>query len=99
MAPFLKAVAGGIEMRVKVVPGASKSRVDGLYGDSLKIRVAAPPERGKANDALVSMLAELFELNKAHIAVVAGAASPRKTVRITGLTIAQASLALELPSA
>lgn len=96
MASFLKEVPGGVELRIKVVPGASRSQIDGLYGDFLKIRIAAPPERGKANDALVSMLAGLFELSPGQIAVVGGATSPRKTVRINGRTIAQAAKALGL---
>ena len=47
-----------MELEVKVVPGASRSEVTGWLGDSLKIRVAAPPERGKANAAVVRMYLE-----------------------------------------
>jgi uncharacterized protein (TIGR00251 family) len=96
MSPCLKAVAGGVEIRVKVVPGASRSRVDGLYGDSLKVRVSAPPERGKANEAVVSLVAELLGSNEATVEVVAGLTSPRKTIRISQRTLQQVEQALGL---
>ncbi len=96
MTPCLKPVAGGVEIRLKIVPGASRSRIDGLYGDSLKIRVAAPPERGKANDAVVSLLADLLGLSTGNVTVIAGLTSPRKVVRIFQRTPAQIEQALGL---
>ncbi|HSD71700.1 MAG TPA: DUF167 domain-containing protein, partial [Thermoanaerobaculia bacterium] len=54
----MRRVEDGLELRIKVVPGTSRSEIVGALGDRLKVRVAAPPERGKANDALVALLRE-----------------------------------------
>lgn len=81
---------------MKVVPGASRSGIDGLYGDYLKIRVAAPPERGQANRAVVALLASRLEISESRVTVVGGLTSPRKIVRIAKCSAAQASAALGL---
>ncbi|MGB9626422.1 MAG: DUF167 domain-containing protein, partial [Phycisphaerae bacterium] len=47
---------GGVEVAVKVVPGSSRDRIMGVLGDALKIAVAAPPEKGKANQAVIEVL-------------------------------------------
>ena len=96
MSPCLRSTAEGVELRVKVVPGASRSGIDGLYGDCLKIRVAAPPERGQANRAVVALLAKRLEISESRVTVVGGLTSPRKTVRIAKCSAAQDSAALGL---
>ncbi len=68
---------------LKVVPGASRSEVVGPLGGRLKVRVAAPPEGGKANRAVVRLLREW--LGARDVEIVAGHGSAEKTVRI-GLT-------------
>lgn len=73
------------KLKVKVVPGASSSEISGWLGDALKLRVAAPPERGKANAAVEALICDALELARGSARVVAGATSPRKTVEITGL--------------
>jgi len=74
------------ELEVKVVPGASRSGISGWLGAALKVRVAAPAERGKANAALVETLADALGLPPSRVRVVRGAASPRKLVEIDGLS-------------
>ena len=51
---------GGVSVAVWVVPGSSRSRVDGVHGDRVKIRVTAPPEGGRANDEVVRLLQDLL---------------------------------------
>ena len=75
-----------IRLRVRVSPGASRSHVVGRHGDAWKMRVAAPPENGKANDALVALLAETLDVPRSSIEIAAGHSSRDKTVVITGLT-------------
>jgi uncharacterized protein (TIGR00251 family) len=75
-----------MELEVKVVPGASRSEVTGWLGDSLKIRVAAPPERGKANAAVVEALAGVLGIAAKRVRVIRGTTSPRKLVEIDGLS-------------
>jgi uncharacterized protein (TIGR00251 family) len=70
---------------VKVVPGSSRDRVVGRYGDALKVQVSAAPERGKANAAVGKLLAEFFGVKESQVELVNGAGSPRKQFRISGL--------------
>ena len=57
----------------------------GRHGPGWKARIAAPPERGKANRALEELLADLLDVGRRRVAVVAGHASPRKLVEVEGL--------------
>jgi uncharacterized protein len=82
--PFARPVEGGIELSIKVVPGASRSEVAGVLGDRLKVRVAAPAEGGKANRAVVEVLREWLGVR--GVEIVSGSSSPEKTVRVAGLT-------------
>lgn len=80
---FVSPVEGGVEIRIKVVPGSSRSEIAGPVGDRLKVRVTAPPERGKANRAVVALLREWLGVK--DVQIVAGATRAEKTVRIRGL--------------
>lgn len=73
-------------MQVKVAAGASRDAIDGWLGDTLKLRVTAPPERGKANAAVVQLVAEAIGIPKAHVTVVAGHTSNRKMLEIAGVS-------------
>jgi uncharacterized protein YggU (UPF0235/DUF167 family) len=59
--------------------------VDGWLGGALKIRVTARPEKGKANEAVISLLADTLQIPKKDISISAGASSPMKVVEISGL--------------
>lgn len=63
-------------------PGAGKSRIDGLHGDALKIRVQAPPVEGKANAALIELLAGRLGVARRSITLIAGERSREKRVAI-----------------
>ena len=76
-------------LRVKVVPGASRDRVAGRYGDGIKVQTSAPPEAGKANAAVVKILAQFLSLKPAQVQLASAPANPRKQFRISGLTPAQ----------
>jgi uncharacterized protein (TIGR00251 family) len=79
---------------VRVSPGARRTQVAGRYGDGWKVRVAAPPERGRANEALAEHLAELLGVPRRAVRVAAGAASRDKVVEIDGRTAADIERAL-----
>ena len=83
-----------VRITVRVSPGARRTEVAGRCGAGWKVRVAAPPERGRANEALVLHLAELLGVPKAAVRVVAGPASRDKVVEVDGLTAAQVDSAL-----
>ena len=77
-------------LKVKAVPGASRSEIVGRLGAALKIRVAAPPEGGKANREILDLLAERLGLPAASVTLVSGAASSAKVVELRGITAEQA---------
>jgi len=77
----IASVPGGVEFPVHVVPGSRRERVVGLHGDALRIAVAAPPEKGRSNDALVRILAAALGVRSSEVAIVSGLASRRKRVR------------------
>ncbi len=82
---FARAVqGGGFELAIKVVPGASRTEVVGPLGNRLKVRVAAPPEGGKANRELLRLLQEWLGVRDVEIA--AGLSRAEKTVRVSGLS-------------
>lgn len=70
---------------ITVSPGAARTELVGRHGDGWRARVAAPPERGRANRALVELIAELAGVSRDRVAVVAGSAARRKVVDVDGL--------------
>jgi uncharacterized protein len=73
-------------LSVKVVPGASRDRVAGRYGDAIKVQVSAPPEGGKANQALIELVASVLGVRPNQVRIAKGQARSRKLVQIDGLT-------------
>lgn len=79
--------AAGVQLAIKVVPGASRDRLLGEWDGRAKIAVSAPPEGGKANKAVCALLAKLFGVHRRDVEVVQGLASPLKTVLIRGAAL------------
>jgi uncharacterized protein (TIGR00251 family) len=79
-----------IRLSLRVAPGAGRSAVVGRHGDAWKLRVAAPPERGRANASVVSLLATSLEIGRPDVRIVSGAVSRDKVVEIVGLTLEEA---------
>jgi uncharacterized protein len=77
---------GGVQICVKVVPGSSKTALAGTLGGMLKVKVAAPPERGKANEALIDFLAQALAVKGSRITLTRGHTQPVKHITIRGLT-------------
>jgi uncharacterized protein (TIGR00251 family) len=77
----------GVLMPVKVVPGASRSRVVGILDGALKVAVAAPPEKGKANKALIEILAESLDLPRNRVSIEQGQSSHHKIVLLQGANV------------
>jgi hypothetical protein len=71
---------------LRVVPGAKRSGVVGRHGDAWKVRVVAAPEAGKANDAVLDLLAHTLDLPRRDLRLTAGKASRDKVVVLDGLT-------------
>ncbi len=75
------------DLNVRVTPRASKSEVIGIVDGVLKVRIAAPPVDGAANEALIKLLAKHFNVSKSSISIVSGDSSRNKRVRISGTRI------------
>jgi hypothetical protein len=77
-------------LRLRVIPRSGKSGIVGRYGDAWKLRVSASPERGRANEATLDLLADTLGLPAANVRLVSGHGSRDKTVEVAGLTTAEA---------
>ncbi|MEX0700908.1 MAG: DUF167 domain-containing protein [Planctomycetales bacterium] len=77
--------AGGVLLPVQAQPRAKRNAVVGVHGGRLKVAVTQPPEKGKANDAIVEALADALGLKRSRITLHGGASSSRKTFLISGV--------------
>ena len=76
-----------VVLHVHVQPGAGRSTIVGRHGSALKLRVAAAPEGGRANDACADLLAETFGLKRAEVELVSGPSSRAKQFKLTGVDL------------
>jgi uncharacterized protein (TIGR00251 family) len=83
--PELGGSDGEVVLAVHVQPGAGRTEVVGRHGDALKLRVAAPPTGGRANTAVVDLVAKEFNLKSADVDVVSGASSRDKRLKLKGI--------------
>lgn len=83
---FRQAADGRLTLTLHIQPGAKKTEFAGLHGDALKIRLAAPPVDGKANEALLKFLAEVLHLPKSAVTLKSGQTSRRKVLEVVGAT-------------
>jgi uncharacterized protein len=72
-------------VRVRVSAGARRSELVGQYGDAWKVRVAAPPKGGRANEAVVQLLAETLDVPRRDVKISSGVASREKVIAVQGL--------------
>jgi uncharacterized protein (TIGR00251 family) len=72
-----------MELKIYVQPGGKKSEILGEHGDAIKIRIAAPPVEGAANEELIRFLAEHYGVKRRDVEIVSGHTSRNKRVRIT----------------
>jgi uncharacterized protein len=78
-------VGGSTRLQLRVSPGGSSARVVGRHGDAWKVRVAAPPEAGKANEAVLRLLAATLDLAQRDVTLVSGHAARDKVVSLAGI--------------
>ena len=77
-----ESVCVNMKISVKVLPKSSKNEIVGWEGEILKVRLTAAPEKGKANEALIALLAKEYGVAKSNITILKGATSQRKLVEI-----------------
>jgi uncharacterized protein (TIGR00251 family) len=87
---FLEQRNNTLLLHIKVIPNSSQTKIAGPLGNDLKIKLAAPPESGKANAALITLLAKTLQIPEKQITLLTGQTSPRKTLQIQNLSKQQA---------
>jgi uncharacterized protein (TIGR00251 family) len=86
-----------IRLRLRVSPGAARTELAGRHGDAWKVRVSAAPERGRANEAVVGLLAERLGVPRRSLSVVSGQSSRDKVVELRGLAADEAERRVAQP--
>jgi len=91
---MLRETADGVTLAVRAQPGAKKTAVTGVYGEGpaaqLKIAVNSPPIEGRANEALIAFLTELFSVPRSHITLLSGATNRSKVFLLKGVPVDRA---------
>lgn len=82
------AIPGGVEFDVLATPGSSVSKIRGVHGTALKVALRSPPEKGKANEELVELLAAALNIPARQVSVVRGQTSRNKRLRVLGVSSA-----------
>jgi len=72
-------------LQVKVVPGSSRNRVVGKYGEGIKVQVTAAPEKGKANEAVIELLAGFFGVKMGQVELISGQTRAKKVFLLKGV--------------
>ena len=97
-AAYLTETPDGVILNVRAQPRSSRSGIDGLMGDAVKVRIRCAPVDGKANKELIETLAEAFDLPKSAVVFKSGETSKTKRILLRGLTAAQVSLKFKVES-
>ena len=87
---------GNVTLRLHVQPGAGRTAVQGVHGNALKVRVAAPPEKGRANEACAALVADLADVKPAAVALASGETSRSKRFAVTGVDVDELVRRMEL---
>ena len=93
--PRLQTVADGVIVCVRAAPGASRERIVGVHGEAVKIAVLAPPERGKANERVVAVLAAALGIAPRQLELASGPAARDKKILVRGLSADEIARRLE----
>ena len=92
---YFSETAEGVVLNVRAQPRSSRSGVDGVVGDALKVRIRSAPVDGKANKELVETLADAFSLPKSRVSFAGGETSKNKRILLAGLGAAELRAAEE----
>lgn len=90
----MQASDAGVLLRIRVQPRARADRIEGVYGDQLRIRLTAPPVDGAANAACLAFLAKSLSVKRSQVHLRAGLKSRDKVVFVSGLTPEQITRSL-----
>ncbi len=85
MKPWITPIDNGVRIQIKVQPRAAKNEIAGVTGDSVKVRLTAPPVEGEANKLLQKFLGEVFKCGAGNVKILKGLTSRKKLVEIKGI--------------
>jgi len=92
MSGWYRQVGETITLTLHIQPGAKRTEIAGLHGDALKIRLSAPPIDGAANEALLKLIADIFNVPVRQVELKQGGQSRRKVVQVQGSLVSPAQL-------
>ena len=82
----IKKLDDAVTFNAKIVPASSKTALAGMLDGMLKIKIAAPPEKGKANQSLIEFLAKKLGVKKNAVTITSGQTNPVKTIQVLGIS-------------
>ena len=83
---MIQEVNGGVVFVAKIVPGSSRTALSGLLDGMLKIKISAPPVKGKANKCLLEFLSKQLGVKRNAVSIIRGQANPVKRVQVLGIS-------------
>ncbi|MFN4218515.1 MAG: DUF167 domain-containing protein [Candidatus Bipolaricaulia bacterium] len=86
---MLKEDSQGVVLKIRVKPRARRTAIVGVRNDALLVEVTAPPEQNRANDAVIALLAGIFDLPKSKVEILSGHSFREKLVRLCGVSASQ----------
>lgn len=95
MSDWYRRDGGSLSLTLHVQPGAKRTEIAGLHGEALKIRLAAPPIEGRANEALLRFIADTFDVPLRQVELKQGGQSRHKVVMVTGSKVAPESVLIQ----
>ena len=95
-ASYLSETPDGVILNVRAQPRSSRSGLDGVLGDAVKVRITCAPVDGKANKELIETLAEAFDLPKSAVVFKSGETSKTKRILLRGVSAAVAARCLDV---
>jgi uncharacterized protein (TIGR00251 family) len=82
----IRTTATGVDVDVRVIPRAKKTRIDGERDGALLVRLAAPPVEGAANDALIRYFSDICRVSRHAVRIISGERGRRKRLAVDGVT-------------
>ena len=87
----------GLTLNIKVKPKAKQNAILGIRADALLIAVTSPPDKGKANRAVIELIASELNIPRSAVEIISGKTNPQKVLRISGLTLSELRKKLKVP--
>ena len=91
---MIEADEGGVTLRIRVQPGANRTEIVGIHDQRIKLAVTAAPENGKANAAVLKLIASELGISRSQVQLIRGSNSRNKDLRLLGVTVDQVATCL-----